>query len=177
MLQSKKRKLQETFIELATHSLEQVKKSKSIDETNEKLRVTMNTLEEAGIKLKTLIEGSILIILEFEGLPALLCFGALYNSGMFRNMLIHGFITEEYLASHGLSSVMLRVEVKKEDYLKCLETMRQGKLCNILSLALCEGVCSRSSLFVLSPLCTLSEIMMISNRFLYKCFAKILFLH
>ena len=130
-LRSRKRKLQETFLELATYSLEQVKKSKSIDETNEKLRVTMTTLMEAGIQLKYLTEGSIIMILEFASVSAILCFGAFYNSGVFKNMMQVGFITQDYLASNCLSSVTLTVEVKKDDYNKCLETGRQGKYCTV----------------------------------------------
>ena len=124
---SRKRKLQETFLELATYSLEQVKKSKSVDETNEKLRLTMTTLTEAGIQLKYLTEGSIIMILEFATVSAILCFGAFYNSGVFKNMMQVGFITQEYLASTCLSSVTLTVEVKKEDYNNCLKTVRQCK--------------------------------------------------
>ena len=133
-LHSKKRKLEETYIDTLTETLKKIKNAKSSAETNEQLGL-FTSLAESGIKIKQICSGSIIIILEFESVPALLCFGALYNSGMFKNMLTHGIITEDYLASHGLSSVMLRVEVKEEDYLKCLETMRQGKLCYISSLA------------------------------------------
>ena len=129
-LHLKKRKYDETFVDVVTETLEQYKKSKSVEEKNKQLEF-LNLLAEAGIKLKQIFHGSIIMILEFEGIPALLCFGALYNSGIFKNMLTHGFITEHSLAFHGLSSVMLRVEVKKEDYLKCLEVMGQGKHCNI----------------------------------------------
>ena len=146
-LQSKKRKLEETYIDTLTEILEKFKISKSSEEKNEQLGF-FNSLAEAGMKLKHVLPGSIIMIIEFESFSALLCFGALYNSGVFKNMLTHGLVTEDYLASHGLSSVTLRLEVKKEDYLKCLEMMRQGKRCNIsFSIPLC-GVYSGCSLFI-----------------------------
>ena len=125
-LQSKKRKYDETFVDVVTETLEQFKKSKSIKEKNKQLGF-LNILAEAGIKIKEIFNGSIIMVLEFDSVPALLCFGVLYNSGMFKNMLIHGFITDDFLASHCLSSVTLTVEVKNEDYQKCLQSMRQGK--------------------------------------------------
>ena len=125
-LQSKKRNFQETFIDLVNNSLEMLKISKSNEERHVQLKF-VKTLAEAGIQIKSVIEGSIIVIFEFSSLAAVLCFGALYNSGMFKNMLQDGFITEDFLTSHGLSSVTLTVEVKKEDYQKCLETMTQGK--------------------------------------------------
>ena len=127
-LQSKKKKLEETYIDTLTETLNNFKISKSSEEKNEQLGY-LNRLADLGTKIKQIYSGSIIMVLEFEGVPALLCFGAMYNSGMFRNMLTHGFITEDYLASHGLSSVMLTVQVKKEDYLKCFQKMRQGKHC------------------------------------------------
>ena len=132
----KKKKLEEKYIDTLSETLDKLRTAKSNEERNEQLGL-FTSLTESGIKIKQICSGSIIIVLELEGVSALLCFGALYNSGMFRNMLTHGFITEEYRASHDLSSVMLTVEVKKEDYLKCLETMRQGKLCNISFLAPC----------------------------------------
>ena len=133
-LHSKKRKFHETFIELVTDALEILKKSKSHEERNEQLKF-VKTLADTGIQIKSVIDGSIIMILKFESIAALLCFGALYNTGMFKNILEDEFITQDYLASHGLSSLTLRVEVKKEDYQKCLEMMRQGKHYNISFLA------------------------------------------
>ena len=125
-LHSEKGKFIKSFMELITNSMEKIKISKSNEERNEEMKF-MKTLAETGIKIKSVIEGSIILVLEFSSLAALLCFGALYNSGMFKNMLQDGFITQDYLASRGLSSATLSVEVKKEDYKKCLETMTQGK--------------------------------------------------
>ena len=129
-MHSVKRKYYETFVDVVTDTLKQFKKSKSIKEKKEQMRF-FESLAESGTKIQQIFNGSIIMVLEFENLSALLCFGALYNSGMFKNMLLHGFITEDFLVSHGLSSVTLTVEVKKEDYQKCLRTMTQGKHCNI----------------------------------------------
>ena len=133
-LQSKKRKLEETVIDLLTDWLEHAKKSKSSDERIENLQ-SVKFLVDTGIKIKTLMDGSIIMVLEFESLPSLLCFGTLYNSGVFRNMLQTGLITRDCLASHCLSSVTLTVEVRKEDYNKCLKTVIQGKVqCTVPSI-------------------------------------------
>ena len=123
-LQSKKKKLEEAVIDLLMDSLEKVKQSKSSDERSAQLQF-LNTLADTGIKIKTLMEGSIIMILEFESLPSLLYFGTLYNSGVFKTMLQAGFITHDNLVSNCLSSVTL--EVRREDYNKCLKTFRQCK--------------------------------------------------
>ena len=133
-LKSKKRKFQETFMDLVNNSLEMLKMSKSNEERHVQLKF-VKTLADAGIQIKSVIEGSIIVILEFLSLAAVHCFGALYNSGMVKSMLQDGFVTEDFLTFHGLSSVTLTVEVKKEDYQKCLETLTQGKYCNTCLLA------------------------------------------
>ena len=80
----------------------------------------MDELYKVGSKISEIRDGSIILIVEFEGLHALQCFWALYELGMLRNMLYHELVTDDFLQSHQTAGAEFKVHVKREDYEKTL---------------------------------------------------------
>ena len=118
-LNRKKRKFQADMMDEIGLLLKKTKKAKTPDEKETNIKL-MNALLDVGARIEDLHEGSIILIVEFEGLHALQCFWALYESGILRNMLCHEFLTEDFLQSHGAVGADFKVHVKREDYEEAL---------------------------------------------------------
>ena len=124
-LKASKRKFQTAFFDTMTDSL---KKFKTADSTEEKEQSAkhLTLLADVGTKLKDVLNGSIILILEFEVLPALTCFWALYQAGIFQNMLQTEYITPKLLKVWGLTHAFLSVEISTEDYEKCYQQLTKS---------------------------------------------------
>ena len=105
--------------------MHKIKKAKPGEELESTVKC-FKDLSESGINIVKILKGSIILILEFEFLEALEYFWILYETGTFRKMLYHDYITNSFLELCEVSGVEFSVFVKKEDYEKAYARAVKG---------------------------------------------------